>query len=184
MAISKFPSDALVENTTWGGDLAALQSLWFIKRALEYLICNEISPFWSFYDYPFHKNLICPRGIAYNPCTEGFGGGSCQFSKTISRPPNYAEQNGNLIVLSVCVLGINGRGGGGGGLVAIQSLLINTKYTSPFNFQSNEPFLKFLRRQMSISKFLSDAFRENTRCEGVGVSSFVCSDFQWRKKYY
>ena len=52
------------------------------------------------------------------------------------------------------------------GLAALRSLLTNKKGTSPFNFQSNEPFLKFLQQQMTIPKFLSDAFQENTRCRG------------------
>ena len=40
--------------------------------------------------------------------------------------------------------------------------------TSPFNFPSNELILKFLRQQMSISKFISDVFQKNTRCWGEG----------------
>ena len=42
--------------------------------------------------------------------------------------------------------------GMGGGLVTLQPLLINKNGTSPFNFQSNEPFSKFLRQQMAIKK--------------------------------
>jgi hypothetical protein len=34
-----------------------------------------------------------------------------------------------------------------GGLVALQSLSTIKKGTSPLNFQSNEPFLKFLRQR-------------------------------------
>ena len=52
--------------------------------------------------------------------------------------------------------------GVGGGLVALQSLSTIKKSTSPFNFQSNELFYKFMRQQMAITKFLSYAFRENT----------------------
>ena len=48
-----------------------------------------------------------------------------------------------------------------GGLVALQSLLIIKKGNGSFNFLSNKLFLKFLRQQMAISKFLSDAFLEN-----------------------
>ena len=44
--------------------------------------------------------------------------------------------------------------GVGGGLVARQSLPTIRKWTSPFNFQLNEPFLKFLWKQKAISKFL------------------------------
>ena len=58
--------------------------------------------------------------------------------------------------------------GVGGGLIALQSLSIIKKGTNPFNSQLNEPYSKFLRQQMTISKCLSDAFRENTRLWGVG----------------
>ena len=81
----------------------------------------------------------------------------------ILRPYNYAEQNDYLKPLIWCVLGIDGRRSG---VVALQSLFINKKGTSPFNFQSNEPFSKFLRQQMNISKFLSDIFRDKTRLGG------------------
>ena len=50
-----------------------------------------------------------------------------------------------------------------GGLVAVQSLSTLKRETIPFNIQSNEPFSKFLQL-LVISKFLSDAFRENTKC--------------------
>jgi len=39
-----------------------------------------MSPFSSFNDKDFNKNLICLQGIAYNPCPEGCGG--VFFSKT------------------------------------------------------------------------------------------------------
>ena len=103
-----------------------------------------------------------------------FLGGALILKDIISRPLNYAEQNGYLKILIRCVLVIYGCCGGGGGLVALQSLLTNKKDTSPSNIQSNEPFLKFPRQQMAISKFLIDVFRENTKClcvwgEGGGV---------------
>jgi len=53
---------------------------------------------------------------------------------------NNAEQNGYLKILISCVLGIYGHGGGLGP-VALQSLLTMKK--DPFNFQLNDPFLKF-----------------------------------------
>ena len=40
---------------------------------------------------------------------------------------------------------------------------------SPFNFKPNEPFLKFLRQQLAITKFLPDALWENTRYVGRGI---------------
>ena len=39
--------------------------------------------------------------------------------------------------------------------------------TIPFDIKSNEPFSKFLQL-LVISKFLSDAFRENVNCVFVG----------------
>ena len=84
----------------------------------------------------------------------------------ISRSFNYAEQNGYPKICVRFVLGINGSGEG---LVTLQLILSIRKGTSPFHFQSNEPFSKFLQRQMTILKFLSHAFRENKRCLCVCV---------------
>ena len=50
--------------------------------------------------------------------------------------------------------GIDGREGG---LVAIQSLFTNKKCTSPFNFQSNEPFFK-------VSTTINGHFKISSRC--------------------
>ena len=35
-------------------------------------------PLQRLYDHPFYKYLICPQGITYNPCPEGF----CGFSSS------------------------------------------------------------------------------------------------------
>ena len=51
--------------------------------------------------------------------------------------------------------------GVGGALFVLQSLLTIKKGTDPFNLQLNELFLKFLRQQMVISKFITDPFGEN-----------------------
>ena len=61
-----------------------------------------------------------------------------------------------------------GKYGRGRGFVALKSFLTIKKGTSPFNFQSNELFLKFLWQQMAISTFPSDTFWEDTR-RGSGV---------------
>ena len=45
------------------------------------------------------------------------------------------------------------NGGSGKGLFAFQLLSTMKKGTSPFKFQSDEPFFTFLRQQMAISKF-------------------------------
>ena len=55
-----------------------------------------------------------------------------------------------------------------GGIISLQSLL--TIKNAPFNFKLNELFLQFLRQQMSISKFLANAFQENTICGGYPTS--------------
>ena len=83
----------------------------------------------------------------------------------ISIPFKFAEQNGRLKILICCVFGIDGCGGGG--LFALQK-----KGTSPLNYRSNEPFSKFLRQQMAISKFRSDKFRESTRF-GCGIHPLI-----------
>ena len=57
----------------------------------------------------------------------------------------------------------------GGRLVALQLLSTIKKGTSPFSFQLNEPFSKFVRHQIPISKFLSEKLRENTRFRGGGI---------------
>ena len=59
---------------------------------------------------------------------------------------NYAEQTVYLKILIGRIWGNDGRGEGG--LVALQSLSTIKKGTSPLNFQSNEPFLKFLQQRL------------------------------------
>jgi hypothetical protein len=54
------------------------------------LLSIRMSPFSSFYDKAFNKNLICPQGIIYNPYPEGCGG-SVILKNKISRPFNYFE---------------------------------------------------------------------------------------------
>ena len=59
---------------------------------------------------------------------------------------NYAEQNDYLKILIGRIWGNDGRGGAW--LVALQSLSTIKKGTSPLNFQSNEPVLKFLPQHL------------------------------------
>ena len=61
-----------------------------------------------------------------------------------------------------------------GGWLHLQSVSTIKRDTSPFNFQSNVIFLKFLQQPMAISNFISDVFREITRCEGGG--GYLLSD--------
>ena len=81
-------------------------------------------------------------GIAYNPCPEDSGGVSCsnilfpELSITLNQ---MAISQFWLDVLGEMV-GVEEV------LVAFQSLLTIKKGTSHFNFQSNEPFLKFLQQ--------------------------------------
>ena len=64
-----------------------------------------------------------------------------------------------------------------GGLVILQSFLTIIKDSSPFNFQLNELFSKFLRQQMAISKLVS-AFREKYEKWGGGYPNSDHSESQ------
>ena len=66
----------------------------------------------------------------------------------------------------MCVWGNNGPGRW---VMPSNHFRLLQEDTGPFNFQSNELFLKFLRQQMAISKLKSDAFRENKRYVGGGI---------------
>ena len=75
--------------------MAAPDHFDFEKEKLEHLISILIIPAPSLYDHPFHKNFIYSRGITYNPCAMGCGGGVAFLKDIISRPFNFAEQNAN-----------------------------------------------------------------------------------------
>ena len=82
-----------------------------------------------------------PQGITYNPWPEE-SGGFVIFKNIISRAFNYVEK----IAISKFWSDLFGQMVGvGGELAALQSLWTIEKGTSPFNFQSNWPFSKFLR---------------------------------------
>ena len=70
-----------------------------------------MSPFRSLYDHPFYMNLICLKGITYNPGPKGCGE-IVILKDRISGPFNYVEQNGYLKILFGCVWGNGGRGRG------------------------------------------------------------------------
>jgi hypothetical protein len=73
--------------------------------------------------------------------------GECPHQKHIfSLEINYAEQNGYLEILIGCDGGMMYLGEGG--LIALQSLSTIKKGTSPLNFQSTEPVLKFQRQRL------------------------------------
>ena len=95
MAISEFWLDVFGEMMGVIGALFALQSLSTIKKGTSPFNFQSNEPFWSFYDNAFNKNLICPQGITYNPCTEG-SEGVIILKDLISRTFNYVEQNGYL----------------------------------------------------------------------------------------
>ena len=104
-----------------------------LKRELEISVSNEMSPLWSFCNHPFHKNVICPKGITYNTCPDAPGGfvdpGVCYliFELCLTKWPS---QNFHRIYWEEkCVMG----------LVALQSLLSLEKGTRNFDFQLNEP---------------------------------------------
>ena len=74
-----------------------------------------MSPLRSLYDQSLYKNLIWLQGITYNPCREGYGGIVILKDK-VSRPFNYAEQNGYLKIWTLCLLGNDGHGEGEGSI--------------------------------------------------------------------
>ena len=71
----------------WKGCFLPSNHFRLLKRALAISISNQMSPFWSFYDNTFYKNIICPQGITYNPCPEGCG--RVSSSKTYFLPENH-----------------------------------------------------------------------------------------------
>ena len=143
MAISKFWLDVSGKMVGVRGVLIFLQSLSIIKKGTSPFNFQSNEPFWSFHNKAFNKHLICSQGITYNPCPEGWGE-AVILKDLISRTFCNVEQNGYLKILIGCVWG---KGGRERGIVALKSLSTIKKGTSPFNFQSNEPFLKFLLRQ-------------------------------------
>ena len=82
--------------------------------------------------------------------------GGLILNDIISGPLSCDEQNSYLKILIRRVCGMVGMEAG---LVALQSRLTIENGTSTFNFQSNGFFFSFLRQQMSILKFLSDALQ-------------------------
>ena len=83
-----------------------------------------------------------PPGHKLRPLPLRNGGGGVVILKDIiSKLLNCFKENGYFKILIGCVWENGGRGRG---LVALQSLLTIRRGTSSLNFQSNEPFLKFL----------------------------------------
>ena len=68
--------------------------------------------------------------------------GGCHLHDIISRPSNYAVENGYFKILIGCAWGSGGPGRG----VALKSLSTVKKGPISSNFQSNEPLLKFIRQ--------------------------------------
>ena len=113
-------------------------------------------------------SLICSQGITYSPYPAGCGGGGIVILKDVIYGPfNYVEQNGKISKFWSDVfgkmMGVRGR------LVALQTISTIKKGTSPFNFQSNGSFSKFLRQHVTISEYLPDASQESTKCMCVCV---------------
>ena len=134
------------QNEVYG--VSTLQSLWMLKRTLEHLISNQISPFWRHYDHLFYIYITCPQEITYSPCLEG-SGRVVSLKDIISGLFNYVEQNESQNLMG-CVWGNGGREKG---VVALELLVIIMKGTSPFDFQSNELFSKFSRQQSTSDEF-------------------------------
>ena len=141
MTFSKVLADAFQENTRYGG-ISTLPSLWISKRALKFLIRNSISSLRRLCNHSFYINLKHPQGITYNPCPEGFRR-VVILKNIISGPFNYGEQNGYLKISIRC---FRGNGERRREVISLQQPSTIKKGTNPSNFQSNGPFLKFLRQ--------------------------------------
>ena len=160
MAISNISIRCLSENTSCRR-VSTPRSLWTLKRTLGHPISNQISPFWSFYGHPFYIHLICPRVYYTTLALRALGGGGVSFSKT-----QFLDllTTLNKLVISKFSLDVCGKMVCvGEELVALQSFLTIINGSSHFIVQTNELFSNFLRQQTAISKFLLDAFLENTR---------------------
>ena len=81
----------------------------------------------------------------------------------ISRPFNYTESHGCLKNLSRCILGIDGLREGGGGMLPSNRFWLTKKALALPIFNRMSLFVKVLRQQVAISKFVSDALWENMR---------------------
>jgi hypothetical protein len=82
-----------------GGGDSPSDYFWRLKSSITISISDRMSPFWSFYDDAFYKNLICPQNITYNPSPEGCGVGVVILKDIISRPLNYVQQNDYIKML-------------------------------------------------------------------------------------
>ena len=104
---------ACISGKYVGGGVDTLQSLWILKRALELMITNLMSPFQNLYDCPFYRYFICPKGTTYNttynPCPEGCEGGFI-LKDIISGPFNYVEHNRYVKMFIRSIWGKCGRG--------------------------------------------------------------------------
>ena len=147
----------------WGMGGRTLWSLWILKRALELLITIPMSPSPSkFIQSPFlYLYLICPQDITWTLAPENCGGGVI-LKDIISGPFNYIGKNGYFKILIRC----GEMGGMGGGLLPSNHFWLLTKALAFSISNGIELFLEFLGQQMAISKFLSNTFWENPRCEG------------------
>ena len=84
MVISKFPSDIIQENMRFGGGVSTLSSLSILKRKLEILITNPMSPNQKFIQSHFlYKAYISP-GHNLHPFSWGLKGGGVIFNDIIS----------------------------------------------------------------------------------------------------
>ena len=74
MAISKFLLDPFCEIKTREGGVSFPPITLALKKGLELLITNPMSPLRSLCDHPFFENLICPQGHNFKPLPWGLWG--------------------------------------------------------------------------------------------------------------
>ena len=126
------------------GEVAALWSLWLLKRVLKILIIT--SPSEVFYPPKYIRpesiqEPYMPPGITYNPCSDSCGGGFVFLKEIIFGPSTTI----NKIPISKFWLDIFEEMMSVGRLVALKSVLTLKKGTITSNFKSNETHLKFIQ---------------------------------------
>ena len=159
IAMSKFLYVAFQENTRWMWQGCIHPPITLnLRKGTRNSDYQSNEPLLKFIQSLFLYKPYIPPGHNLKPLPWGMGGAILE--DIISRSFNYAEQNGYLEILIGCIWGMVGMGGV---LVALQSLLTIEKGPSPFNYQLNKPFFKFLR-QLIQYKVPWSKTKKKTRC--------------------
>ena len=127
ITISKIRLDEFWIKKTEG--LVTPGPFWLLKRELELSISNRMSPQWNLYDHSFHTKPYLPRGIIYITCPRVLWGFELLLYDLWS---SFDEVE--ILKIQSNAFEEKTVGGGGGGLVAIRSLLTLKKGSSSIDF--------------------------------------------------